>query len=119
MSKKRVELAEQRERLIDRAARQRVALRQDIEPWRVPLALADQGIIAVRYVRHHPQWVAGVVILLVVARPARALKWLQRGLISWQVVRKLGASKSVTPYGIPGSRSRDRSASARVKTSDV
>ena len=110
MSKKGVALAERRERLIDQAARQRVALRRDIEPWRVPLALADQGIIAVRFVRHHPQWVVGVVFLLIAARPAGAWKWLQRGLISWQIVRQLGATNSVTSGGAPRSRQHKRSA---------
>ena len=92
MNKELVRLSEKRERLLNRVAQQRVALRQNVEPWRVPLALADRSITALVYVRQHPQWMVGIVILLTVARPARAWKWLERGLITWQMVRVLGAS---------------------------
>ena len=97
MNRKLIELSEKRERLVNRAAQQRLALGRDIEPWRAPLPLADRGIIVVRYVRHHPQWVVGIVVLLAVVRPARAWKWLERGLISWQVVKTLGADNSGIP----------------------
>lgn len=93
MNKKLSQLSEKRERLVNQAAQQRVVLRQDVEPWRAPLALADQGISALRYVRRHPQWIVGFVIVLAVARPARVWKWLQRGLVTWQMAKTLGASK--------------------------
>jgi len=44
MNEKLLRLAERRERLIAQAAAQRVALAQSIEPWRIPLAVADQGL---------------------------------------------------------------------------
>jgi hypothetical protein len=92
MNKKQIQLSEKQAQLINRAAQQRLALRRDIEPWRAPLALTDRSITALRYVRRHPQWVVGTVILLTIARPARALKWLERGLILWKMTRSMGTS---------------------------
>jgi len=94
VNQKLIQLSEKRERLVKRAAQQRVTLRQDIEPWRVPLALADRSIVALHYVRRHPHWVVGIVILLAVARPSRAWKWLERGLITWQVVKTVNDSST-------------------------
>jgi len=96
MNNKQIQFAEKREQLINRAAQQRLALRQDIEPWRVPLALTDRSITALRYVRRHPQWMVGIVIVLTVARPARVWKWLERGLIVWQMAKSLSASNQPT-----------------------
>jgi hypothetical protein len=84
-----IRLAERRERLIAQAEAQRRTLAQDIEPWRIPLALADQGLTALRYFRSHPGWIIGVVVLLAALRPQRVGKWLGRGLVSWQVMHRL------------------------------
>ena len=84
-----VRLAERRERLVAQAAMQRRTLAQDIEPWRIPLALADQGLNALRYIKSHPEWIVGVVVLLAALRPRRVGKWLGRGWVSWQVMHRL------------------------------
>ena len=89
MNKKLIRLAERRERLVTRAAEQRVALAQNIEPYRVPLALADRGLYALRYLRSHPEWLVGVVVLLVALRPGRVGKWLGRGWVTWQMMYTL------------------------------
>lgn len=89
MSGNSATLAERRERLIAQAAAQRRALVQDIESWRIPLALADQGLTAVRNIRAHPEWLIGVVLVLAVLRPRRVGRWLGRGWVSWQVMRRL------------------------------
>ena len=90
MNKKLLRLAERRERLVAQTAAQRVAVAENIEPWRMPLALADQGLSALRYIRRHPEWIAGVVVLIAALRPGRAGKWLGRGWVTWQVLHKLG-----------------------------
>ncbi len=59
-----IQLAERREHLIARVAAQRVALADVIEPWRAPLALADQGLFALRFLKRHPVWIVGSVVLL-------------------------------------------------------
>ena len=89
MNKKLIRLAEQRERLVAQVAAQRTALAQNIEPWRTPLALADQGLAALRYIKSHPEWIVGVVVLLAALRPSRVGKWLGRGWVTWQMMHTL------------------------------
>lgn len=83
------DLAAKRERLVARVAAQRVELAYQFEPWRARLAMADQGIAAVRTASRHPLLLVGVAALLVVWRPRGAVRWLQYGWMAWQVARKL------------------------------
>jgi hypothetical protein len=85
----KLRLAERRERLIAQAAAQRTTLAQCIEPWRVPLARADQGLNLLRAVKRHPAWIVGGVALFALLRPARVGKWLRRGWVAWRVIHKL------------------------------
>jgi hypothetical protein len=90
MNKKLRNLAERRESLVAEAAAQRLLIAQNIETWRTPLGLADRGLAAVSYIKSHPVWTAGASMgLLTAMQSSRAGKWLQRGWIVWQVVRKL------------------------------
>ncbi|MDD2915226.1 MAG: YqjK family protein [Gallionella sp.] len=89
MNEKLTCVAERRERLIAQAAAQRLALAQNIEIWRLPLARADQGLAALRYIRRHPAWVFGLTALLVALLPGRGGKWLQLGFAAWQMRHKL------------------------------
>jgi len=51
-------------------------LARNLEPWRMPLALADQGLAALRFIKNYPAaWVVGIV-LFAVLRPGRVGKWL-------------------------------------------
>lgn len=93
MNGRMARLAERRERLIAQAEAQRRALAQDMAPWRTALALADQGLNAMRFLRRHPVWLLGAVALIVALRPAKAGKWLRRGWIAWRVVQKLGGGR--------------------------
>jgi hypothetical protein len=89
MNEKMARLAERRERLIQLAAAQRTALAENIEPWRVPLARVDQGLAAVRAIRRNPTWLLSGVILIAALRPSRAMAWLRRGWIGWQLLKKV------------------------------
>ena len=89
MNQKRAQLAERRQQLIAQAAAERSALAQNLEPWRARLALVDQGVSAVRYVRRHPALLAGGALLFAVLRPRRVGSWLQRGWVVWQLGRRL------------------------------
>jgi hypothetical protein len=92
MNEKLLRLAERRERLVAQAAAQRMALAQNIEPWRIPLARVDQGLAALRFFKSHPAWIVAGGILLAALRPGRVLIWLRRGWITWQVLHKLRGS---------------------------
>lgn len=82
-------LRNRREYLLAEAAQQRSALAQHIEPWRVPLALADEGISVLRTLRRHPVLVVGGIALLAWLRPGRGWAWLQGGWATWQVLQRL------------------------------
>jgi hypothetical protein len=90
MNNKLIILAQRRERLILEAARQREQIAQIADSWRPPLAMADKGLAAVSFIKKHPIWMAGgSALVLKVLRPRRIGKWFQRGLLAWQLVRKL------------------------------
>jgi len=89
MNGKLTPLAERRKLLIAQAEAQRTLLTINLAPWRERLSLADRAIGAVRYVRSHPALILGVALLVAALRPRRAGTWLQRGLLAWQIGRRL------------------------------
>ena len=89
MSDKRIPLAKRREDLVAQAAMQRHTLTRDLEPWRAPFELADQGLGALRYIKAHPQWLIAPILLVAVLRPRRVGRWLGSGWMSWRVMRRL------------------------------
>lgn len=89
MSKRLIELAEKRERLVARIASQRAELSAHMVPWKGVCAVADKGVAAVRYLKHHPGLVAGGVAVAVALRPARTITWLRRGWTAWKFIRNL------------------------------
>jgi hypothetical protein len=91
MNEKFIQRGKRREYLIEQAAMQRIAFAQSITPWRKPLAITDFGLAAFRYIKSHPTCLAGGSLLLMVLRPRRVGRWLRRGLVVWQVVRKLSS----------------------------
>ncbi len=69
MNKKMFALRQRRAELLARVAAEREQVAQIGAQWRAPLALADQGVAAVRLLRRHPLLVAGVVAFIVIRRP--------------------------------------------------
>ena len=89
MNRQLARLAERRRQLVEQAAAQRSVLAYHAEPWRARLALVDQGVAVLRYVRRHPVLMAGATLLLAAVRPRPAGKWLRRGWVAWRLVRRL------------------------------
>ena len=90
MNEKLLKLARRREHLVLEAAKQRLQLAQAVEVWREPLALADQGLAAISYIKKHPILIAASSAVLVrLLRKSFIGKWLGRGMMAWQFVRKL------------------------------
>ena len=85
MNAKLIELAERRTILVARAATQRAELSQALAPWREALAVVDQGLVAVRYIRSHAALLVGVAAFVVPLRPWRMAKWLRRGWLVWRM----------------------------------
>lgn len=89
MSKRLIELAERRERLVALVALQRSEFSRSLSPLRTGCAVADKGIMAMRYLQKHPVLLAGGVGLLVALRPRKAFSWLKRGWFAWRMVQKM------------------------------
>ena len=90
MNKKLHLLAQRRERLILVAAQQRVQLAQVVDAWRAPLALADQGFAIISFIKQHPILMAASTALVVrLVRKSFIGKWFSRGMMAWQLVRKV------------------------------
>jgi hypothetical protein len=85
MNQKLIELADRRATLVRRAATQRVELSQAMAPWRRSLAMVDQGVVAVRYIRNHAALLVGVVAFAAPFRPLRLTRWLRRGWLVWRM----------------------------------
>ena len=90
MNEKLLKLARRREHLVLEAAKQRMQLAQAVEVWREPLALVEQGLAAISYIKKHPILIAASSAVLVrLLRKSFMGKWLGRGMMAWQLVRKL------------------------------
>jgi len=85
MNAKLIELGERRTTLVARAATQRAELSQALASWRRPLAVVDQGWVAVRYLRNHAALLAGVAAFVVPPRLLRGARWLRRGWLVWRM----------------------------------
>jgi len=68
MNKQMLEVMQHRGELLARIASQREQVAGMEVRWRVPLALADQGLAAMRFLRSNPVLVAGVVAMFVIRR---------------------------------------------------
>jgi len=63
MKEKLAALAERRQKLIDKAASQRVVLAHSMQPLRRPLVIADRSLEVIRYFKKYPVLMAGVSTL--------------------------------------------------------
>ena len=76
MNGKLLGLTQRRGELLARIAVQREEMTEIEAEWNAPLALADQGVAAVRFLRHHPLLVAGAIAFVVIRRHSvAALLW--------------------------------------------
>ena len=89
MNNSLVTLAKKRQRLVDEAQMQRVAVANQLQAWHKPISKLDYAINMLRYVKQHPILVAsGGSALLSMFKPNALSLWLQRGLLAWQILSK-------------------------------
>lgn len=81
MNKQMLEVMRQRGELLARIASQREQVAGIGVRWQTPLALADQGLAAVRFLRSNPVLVAAVAALFVIRR--RGVVGLMK--VAWRV----------------------------------
>lgn len=86
MNKQMLEVMQRRGELLARIASQREQVAAISTRWKTPLALADQGLAAVRFLRTKPVLVASAMALLVIRR--RGILGLTKGgWMAWKGYR--------------------------------
>ena len=76
MSGKLLGLTQRRDELLARIAVQREEMTGIEAEWNAPLAVADQGVAVVRFLRQHPLLVAGAIAFVVIRQQSvAALMW--------------------------------------------
>jgi hypothetical protein len=98
MNPKIVELALKKQRLQLQAAAQRVMIMQALESASPAFGVAEKVRSGVRWAKSHPEWLAGIGVALLVARPRAFFRWAKRGFFVWRSLRRLrGAVESILP----------------------
>jgi len=91
MNEQMLAVMHRRGELLAKIAAQREQLSEAGTRWQTPLALADQGLAIVRFLRSRPVLVAGVVVLFIIRR--RGLMGLARsGVLAWRGYRYFTAA---------------------------
>ncbi|MCK9213096.1 MAG: YqjK family protein [Rhodoferax sp.] len=83
------ELQQRQQRLLIRSTELRLQLRSDMQGLQRPAALADQLGAGLAWLYQHPQWPAGVLALLLILKPRRALAWTGKLWWLWKSARRL------------------------------
>jgi hypothetical protein len=81
-------LAERKAGLVNRVSTQRNELARALNDWHEPLALLDQGIGLLRYLRSRPMLVIGMTACVAILRPRRVFGWLRGGWLVWRMIHK-------------------------------
>jgi hypothetical protein len=79
MNKYLADIANRRLVLLETIEAQRMTLAEISQQWQKPLAIADVGVNAVHYIRHHPALVTGVVTAFVAWRRNGIVGLAQKG----------------------------------------
>ena len=75
--------------LMARSAELRVTIAHEAQALRAPLAVADQVVLAARWLLRHPVFPVGALLLLVAARPGRVVGWGARLWWGWNAWRRV------------------------------
>ena len=93
MNQRLIELHQQRGRLLERIATQRVVLSLELEPVSAKLETTDRLLARVHagidYLKAHPAVVALAFAALAITKPRRTLRWSRRAYAAWQTWRIL------------------------------
>ena len=98
MNPKNIELALKKQRLQLQAAAQRVMIMQALESAAPAFGAAEKVRSGLRWAKAHPEWLAGIGVALLVARPRAFFRWAKRGFFVWRSLHRLrGAVESILP----------------------
>jgi|SRR3989338_741555 len=91
MNKQMREVMRRRGELLASIAAQREQVAQIGTRWQAPLALADQGLSVVRFLRSRPVLIAGLAALLMIRKGGVAMGLARYGMLAWKGYRYLAA----------------------------
>lgn len=83
------ELAMRQQRLLVRSANLREALVIEVQPLKTPLALTDQIFSGLAWLRRHPGWPVGGLLLTAIVRPRKAMVWVGRLWWVWGSIKNV------------------------------
>lgn len=89
MNPKLLELALRKQRLQLAAERQRAELLAGLEVVEGVLDRVDRLRDGVAWLRQHAPAVSTIALVLLFLRPRFTLRWLRRGWVGWQLVRRV------------------------------
>jgi hypothetical protein len=92
-----IELALQKQRLQLRSAEQRGAMMAAAAQLAPAFAVVDGVRDGFRWLRRHPEWLAGGIVALLVVRPGAVLRLTERSFFAWQIWRKIGEWRASSP----------------------
>ncbi|WP_296495466.1 YqjK-like family protein [Rhodoferax sp.] len=83
------ELLLKQQRLLIRSTELRLQLGADLQRLQRPAAWVDQAKAGLNWLYQNPQWPAGVLALLLILKPGRALAWGGRLFWLWKSLPRL------------------------------
>lgn len=82
------DLTVRQQQLLARSAQLRMVLADQAQVLQRPLAMADQARGGLQWLYRNPQWPLGVLALLVLVRPRRAMTWGGRLWWAWKAYKQ-------------------------------
>jgi len=82
------ELEIERAGLLARSAQLRAELGEQATVMRTPLAVVDQVLAGAQWLRSHPEWPLGALLVLLLLRPRRVVRWSVRLFWGWRMWRR-------------------------------
>ncbi len=85
----REELLLRRAQIQQRSAQARAEWAQQAHVLRRPLDLVDRARSAAQWLLQHPEWPIGALLVMVVLRPGRTLRWAGYAWQGWGLYRRV------------------------------
>lgn len=96
MNERMLVVMRRRGELLEKIAAQREQIAEAGAHWQAPLALADQGLAVVRFLRARPALIAGLAALLVIRKRGVA-GLIRAGWMAWKGYRYLSTFSGKLP----------------------